>query len=162
VNAVFQDQDVDKSPMTVNPLSNHSMNVLPVGYPKRLSSQLESAPAKSIARPNIAPIGKPPGYRRKSTSTGIVGGATIGAERRIQQPLFEPMGGSELPLSEVLQSESTQEAANEPPQPSPSFFSLFGDSKGKETSCIRKIGGFQVSRVTHILILRPWYHIISA
>lgn len=155
MNAVFQDQDVDKSPITVNPLANHSMNVLPVGYPKRLSSQLESAPAKSIARPNIAPIGKPPGYRRKSTSTGIVGGATIGAERRIQQPLFEPMGGSEPPLSEVLQTESTQEAVNEPPQPSPSFFSLFGDSKGKETSCIWKKGGFQVTRVTNILILRP-------
>lgn len=106
------------------------MGVLPVGYPKRMSSQLETAPVKSIARPSIAPIGKPPGYRRKSASIGIVGGPTIGAERRVQPP-FETMVGTEPPFTEALQVDSsTQDAINES-HSSPSFFSLFGDSKGE-------------------------------
>lgn len=105
-----------------------------MGYPKRMSSQLESAQSKAITRSNIAPIGKPPGYRRKSTSPGIVGGATIGAERRVQPPSFEPMSGNEPPLSEILHADSSAQEAHNESQPSPSFFSLFGDSKGTYTS----------------------------
>jgi hypothetical protein len=131
VNTVFQDQEIEKSSTGgVNSLANHTMGVLPVGYPKRMSSQLETAPVKSIARSNIAPIGKPPGYRRKSASIGIVGGPTIGAERRAQ-PSFETMVGTEPPFTEALQVDSsTQDAVNES-HSSPSFFSLFGDSKGE-------------------------------
>ncbi|KAI8577954.1 hypothetical protein K450DRAFT_249200 [Umbelopsis ramanniana AG] len=152
VNTVFQDQEMEKSSTGVNSLANHSMGVLPVGYPKRMSSQLETAPVKPITRSSIAPIGKPPGYRRKSASMGVVGGPTIGAERRAQPP-FETM--VEPPFTEALQVDSsTQDAVNES-HSSPSFFSLFGDSKGSDAAS-SLLNGVADSPRQRSVPQRPW------
>lgn len=121
---------MDASALANSSLTNHGMNVLPVGYPKRMSSQLESTPPKSISRPNIAPIGKPPGFRRKSTSANIAAGASIGSERRIQSS-FEALPAIEQSFSEGLQNASVPQVAASESHPPSSFFSLFGDSKGK-------------------------------
>ncbi|KAM3582985.1 Stress response protein nst1 [Umbelopsis sp. WA50703] len=154
VNAIFPDQDIDTSVLANNSIANHGINVLPVGYPKRMSSQLESTPPKSMSRPNIAPIGKPPGYRRKSASTGIAAGATIGSERRIQSP-FEPLPGNEQSFPESLHSATVPQVATGESHPSSSFFSLFGDSKGADTTS-SLLNGVADSPRQRSLPQRPW------